>query len=149
MIKDQTKLVSNNFYINNTVNSDYAAFGIDLNSLDLSSISEDQYAEENYWTKLNVSGVAGLVWKPTRRINIGLQYHHGFLPILKSSGNNGVSELLNVTVRSFEVYNNSGAFDPNQMPSQFLFDYNSEKRLQREKIIKNNYSLRFSVGYNF
>jgi hypothetical protein len=148
LIKDQKKLTNNNLSINESINDDYATYGIELGALDLTSISQSQYADENYWTKLNVSAVAGLAWKPTRRINLQLQYHHGFLPILKSNRDSGADYLAGATIDGvFEVFDNSVANDPGNIPQ--LFNQSLEKGYPREKFMKKNYSIRFSIGYNF
>ena len=149
LIKDQTRLIDNNLYINESVNNDYTIYGIELDALDLNSISQSQYADENYWTKLNVSAVAGLAWKPTRRISLELQYHHGFLPILKSNNNNGADVVGSASVRIYEVYDNSGGFNPvTQTPNANLEAYR-KSLFNNEKFIKYNNSIRFSIGYNF
>lgn len=149
LIKDQTRLINNNLNINESVNDDYSTYGIELDALDLNSISQKQYADENYWTKLNVSAVAGLVWKPTNRINLGLQYHYGFLPILKSNRNSNNDILGSLAIRSYEVYDNSGAYDPTfQTPNSNVESF-GKQLFDNEKFIKYNHSIRFSVGYNF
>lgn len=149
LIKDQTRLIDNNLYINESVNNDYTIYGIELDALDLNSISQNQYADENYWTKLNVSAVVGLAWKPTRRINLAFQYHYGFLPILKSNNNNGAELIGSASIRTYEVYDNSGGFDPGtQVPNANLEGYR-KSLFNNEKFIKYNNSIRFSIEYNF
>ena len=143
LVKEKTRLINNSININQSVNDDYSNYGIELDALDLNSISQNQYSDENYWGKLNVSGVAGLAWKPTRRINFELQYHHGLFPILKSNNNIiGASLVEGSTNRAYEVYNNLGDYSlsSNNQP---------ERRFERERFIKYNYLLRFTIGYNF
>ncbi len=147
LIKDQIKLIRSDLFINNAVNDDYSNFGVELDALDLSSISQNQYAEENYWTKLNISAVAGLAWKPTRRINLELQYHHGFFPILKSNQKYESNLFQGAIVNGFEVYDNPGILNT---PDLEVTNRNFfEKTFSKENFIKDNYSLRFSIGYNF
>jgi hypothetical protein len=150
LVKAKTRLINNSININQAVNDDYSNYGIELDALDLSSISQNQYSDENYWTKLNVSGVAGLAWKPTRRINLELQYHHGFFPILKSNSNSGTALVGGTTVRNYEVYDNSGVlFDPLvNIPNSSAESF-GKQLFSNEKFIKYNYSLRFTIGYNF
>lgn len=144
MIKAKTRLINNYLNINDSANDDYSNYGIELDALDLNSISQNQYSDENYWTRLSLNGVAGFAWKPTRRINIELQYHYGFLPILKSSrsGNNDQAIITGSTTRGYEVYNNSA--DPNLSDALSLKNFFS-----KNKFIENNHSIRFTLGYNF
>lgn len=149
LIKDQTRLINNNLSINESANVDYSNYGIELAALDLNSISQNQYTDENYWTKLNVSAVAGLAWKPTRRITLELQYHHGLLPILKSNSNSGADLMGATNVQSYEVYNTTGAFDPLSQTPNSNIELSGKQLFDNERFMKNNYSLRFSIGYNF
>ncbi len=149
LIKDQTRLINNNLNLDESANNDYSTYGIELDAIDLNSISQKQYADENYWTKLNVSAVAGLVWKPTRKISLGLQYHHGFLPILKSNRNSEAEIIGSATDRNFEVYDNSGGFNPTMQTSNFNQESFGRQLFNNAKFIKYNNSIRFSIGYNF
>ena len=146
LIKDKIKLVNNDLDINYSANSDYSNYGIELGVLDLNSISPNQYSDENYWTKLNVSAVAGLAWKPTKRINLGLQYHYGLLPILKSNNSSSSSLIQGASTQRYEIYNNSGDFHSNSGSSP---ESRIEKIFQKERFTKYNHSLRFTIGYNF
>lgn len=150
LLKAQTQLTTNNLSINNAVNDDYAVFGIELSDLDNNTLSQNQYQEEEYWTQLNINAVAGVVWRPFKKWSLGLQYHHGFLPILKSesNGNNTTPELVGgggFGVRGFEVYDNSGGFNAGVNTPLG----NLESSFQRDRFIRYNHSIRVSVGYNF
>lgn len=150
LIKDQAMLFNNNLSINESVNNDYSAYGIELDDLDLNTISQNQYEAKSYWTKLNVSAVVGLVWKPNLRINLGLQYHHGILPILKSNNNSNYADILNSsTVQSFEVFNNSGGFNSMMQTSNSNVESIRQPLFNNQKFIKYNNSIRFSIGYTF
>lgn len=149
LLKAQTRLTTSNLFINNTVNDDYAVFGVELSDLDNNTITQNQYLEEEYWNQLNISAVAGVEWRPFKKWAFGLQYHHGFLPILKSQNNNDNSPELvqSIGSRSFEVYDNSGGFNADlntPIGNSFL-----EKSFPRDRFIRHNHSLRLSVGYKF
>lgn len=148
LLKEKIRLINNSIKINQSVNDDYSNYGIELDALDLNSISEDQYAEENYWNKLNLSGVVGFAWKPTRRINLELQYHHGFFPILKT--NSSRDSILNPAGATFDnnyqVHNNPAYPNSNFSAAESR----SIKRIfNKNRFIKNNHSLRFTLGFTF
>ncbi|MFK8006603.1 MAG: porin family protein [Saprospiraceae bacterium] len=146
LIKEKTRLIDSSIEIDQSVNDDYSNYGIELDVLDLNSISQNQYSDENYWTKLNVNGVVGLAWKPTRRINLELQYHHGFFPILKSSrdrnSDNSQAIIPSSTSTLYEVFNNSVDLSSAERSSIQSF-------FKRDRFIENNHSLRLTIGYNF
>ena len=141
LLKDKTRLENNALSIDDSVNDDYSNYGIEFDALDITSISNNQYSNEDYWSKLNVSGVVGLAWKPTRRINLELQYHHGFFPILKSSRNIEPSLIQGLSNTGYEVFNN---FDSNLAERSSIQDF-----FKQGRFITNNHSLRFTIGYNF
>ncbi|MFK7772375.1 MAG: outer membrane beta-barrel protein [Saprospiraceae bacterium] len=144
LVKEKISLINNSIKIDESVNDNYSIYGIELDVLDLNSISQNQYSEENYWGKLNLSGVAGFAWKPTRRFNLELQYHHGFFPILKSSRKSISGSLIqgDSTTNRYEVFNNSdNSFAPESRSIKNLFN--------KDRFIKKNHSLRLTIGYNF
>ena len=58
LIKEKTKLIHNSINIDQSVNDDYSNYGIGLDALDQNSISQNQYSDESYWTRLSVNAVA-------------------------------------------------------------------------------------------
>ncbi|MEM6964374.1 MAG: outer membrane beta-barrel protein [Bacteroidota bacterium] len=113
--------------------------GVGLNVADLSSVSRNQYQEEDYWNRWDVSAIAGFTWKPFRRWQVELQYHHGFLDILKTNSD-GVLSSARGSLGNFEVYN-----DP-QFNSQVSSTLNGATQ---RNYLNRNRSLRLSVGFNF
>ena len=145
LIKEKLEVLDNTLQVEEFAS---ANLGIGISAVDLNSITLKQYADENYWNKFDLSSVIGVAWKPTSKLNIELQYHRGWLPLLKSNKQELVSPIQGPTLtgRTYEVYDLSfQSADVNEISNKRFF----EKILNKENFRKFNQSIRLSIGYNF
>lgn len=104
-----------------------------FSSVDLSSVSLRQYAEEEIWKRYDVSSVIGVAFQPTQKWNIELQYHRGWIGFLKDSQN------------ELQDSNRSGVYNVSNDGS--LLESADNNTFFKKKNI--NQSLRLSIGYRF